>query len=189
MVAVAARAAGLAPSIVDDVTLAAVELARDALRDGGGEASVRSLATERDGTATSPTATPPSSPGEIGLSIARLISERVELASRAGAHTVRMTFAVRSRRTTEDPRRGLRALLPERDSRDRNRHDHLPRGRREGDVLPSLPREERPCRRLAATAGEPLVRPDSSRARRHDRVPGKQAAHLLRPPGRMVRTR
>jgi AcrR family transcriptional regulator len=91
VVAGAARAAGLGPSIVDDVTLGAVELARDALRDGGGEASVEVArdgalwhcdVTDRDSTA----------PGEIGLSIARLISERVELASGAGAHTVRMTF-------------------------------------------------------------------------------------------------
>jgi AcrR family transcriptional regulator len=91
VVAGAARAAGLGPSIVDDVTLGAVELARDALRDGGGEASVEVArdgalwhcdVTDRDSTA----------PGEVGLSIARLISERVELASGAGAHTVRMTF-------------------------------------------------------------------------------------------------
>jgi len=93
VVAAAARAAGLEPSIVEDVTLGAVELARDALRDGGGEASVEVVrdgarwhcdVTDRDSTETGP--------GEIGLSIARLISERVELASAAGAHTVRMTF-------------------------------------------------------------------------------------------------
>jgi hypothetical protein len=40
VVAAAARAAGLGPSVVDDVTLGAVELARDALRDGGREARI-----------------------------------------------------------------------------------------------------------------------------------------------------
>lgn len=91
VVAAAARAAGLGPSIVDDVTLGAVELARDALRNGGGEASVEFArdgarwhcdVTDRDSTG----------PGDISLSIARMISERVELASGGGAHTVRMTF-------------------------------------------------------------------------------------------------
>jgi AcrR family transcriptional regulator len=91
LVAAAARAAGLGPSIVDDVTLGAVELARDALRDGSGEALVEFLrdgarwhcdVTDRDSTG----------PGEIGLSIARMISERVEVASGGGANTVRMTF-------------------------------------------------------------------------------------------------
>ena len=95
VVAAAARAAGLAPSIVDDVTLAAVELARDALRDGGEEATVQ---VTRDGAGWHCDVTDHDSsetaPGEIGLSIARLISERVELASGAGAQTVRMTFAV-----------------------------------------------------------------------------------------------
>jgi AcrR family transcriptional regulator len=95
VVAVAARAAGLAPSIVDDVTLAAVELARDALRDSGEEARVQ---VTRDGAQWHCDVTDHHSTettrGEIGLSIARLISERVELASGAGAHTVRMTFAV-----------------------------------------------------------------------------------------------
>jgi AcrR family transcriptional regulator len=93
VVAAAARAAGLAPSIVDDVTLAAAELARDALRGGDGETSVQVTrdgaqwhcdVTDRDSTETTS--------DEIGLSIARLISERVELTSGAGAHTVRMTF-------------------------------------------------------------------------------------------------
>ena len=91
VVAGAARAAGLGPSIVDDVTLGAVELARDALRDGGGEASVE---VARDGALWHCDVTDRDSaaPGEIGLSIARLISERVELASGAGTHTVRLTF-------------------------------------------------------------------------------------------------
>jgi AcrR family transcriptional regulator len=91
VVAASARAAGLGPTVVDDVTLGALELARDALRDGRGEASVEVArdgarwhldVTDRDSTA----------PGEIGLSIARLISERVELATGAGANTVRITF-------------------------------------------------------------------------------------------------
>ena len=91
VVAAAARAAGLGPSVVDDVTLGAVELARDALRDGGREARIEVAregarwhcdVTDRDSTG----------PGEIGLSIARLISARVELASGGGGHTVRMTF-------------------------------------------------------------------------------------------------
>jgi AcrR family transcriptional regulator len=93
VVAAAARAGGLGPSIVDDVMLAAAELVRDALRDGDGEASVQ---VTRDGalwhcdvSGRDPTE---STSSEIGLSIARLISERVELASRAGTDTVRMTF-------------------------------------------------------------------------------------------------
>jgi AcrR family transcriptional regulator len=95
IVAVAARAAGLAPSIVDDVTLAAAELARDALRDGDGKARVQ---VTRDGAlwhcdVTEGESTESTS-GEFGLSIARLISERVELSSGAGAQTVRMTFLV-----------------------------------------------------------------------------------------------
>jgi AcrR family transcriptional regulator len=91
VVAAAARAAGLGPSIVDDVTLGAVELARDALRDGGGEARVEFA---RDGARWHCDVTDSNStgPGEIGLSIARMISEGVEVASGGGAHTVRMTF-------------------------------------------------------------------------------------------------
>ena len=90
VVAASARAAGLGSTTVEDVTLGAVELARDAFR-GSGDAGVEVArdgafwhcdVTDRDSTA----------PSEIGLSIARLISERVELASGAGAYTVRMTF-------------------------------------------------------------------------------------------------
>jgi AcrR family transcriptional regulator len=88
-----ARAAGLAPSIVDDVTLAAIELARDALRDGGGEATVE---VARDGAwwhcDVTDRASAETGPGAIGLSIARLITERVEVATGAGVQTVRMTF-------------------------------------------------------------------------------------------------
>jgi AcrR family transcriptional regulator len=94
VVAGAARAAGLAPTIVDDVTVAAGELVRDALRQGDGGASVQITrdgarwhceVTDRDSGQTMPG-------DEIGLSIARLISERVELTSGAGARTVRLTF-------------------------------------------------------------------------------------------------
>ncbi len=90
----AARAAGLAPTIVDDATVAVGELVRDALRRGA-EARVQigrdgagwhCEVTDRDSNATDL--------GEsIGLSIARLIGERVEVASGAGAQTVRLTFA------------------------------------------------------------------------------------------------
>jgi AcrR family transcriptional regulator len=91
LVAGAARAAGLAPSIVDDVTLAAGELARDALRLAGREANVE---VHRDGAQWHCDVTGhfQTAPGELGLSIARLISERVEVAPRPGAQTVRMTF-------------------------------------------------------------------------------------------------
>jgi AcrR family transcriptional regulator len=91
LVAGAARAAGLAPSIVDDVTLAAGELARDALRLGGREANVE---VHRDGAQWHCDVTGhfQTAPGELGLSIARLISESVEVAPRPGAQTVRMTF-------------------------------------------------------------------------------------------------
>jgi AcrR family transcriptional regulator len=95
LVAGAARAAGLAPGIVDDVAVAAVELVRDGLRHGEGEVTVQvgrdgsrwhCQVTDRDSNQTTL--------GErIGLAIARLISERVEVASRPGTHTVRLTFA------------------------------------------------------------------------------------------------
>jgi hypothetical protein len=77
--------------VVGDVTLAAVELARDALR-GGAEASVQITrngarwycdVTNHDSKVTG---------DEIGLSMARLVSEHVELASAGGVQTVRMTF-------------------------------------------------------------------------------------------------
>jgi AcrR family transcriptional regulator/anti-sigma regulatory factor (Ser/Thr protein kinase) len=95
VVAGAARAAGLAPRIVDDVAVAAAELVRDGLRHGEGEVSVQlgrdgarwhCEVTDRDSNQTT-------LDESIGLSIARLISERVEVASEAGAHTVRLTFA------------------------------------------------------------------------------------------------
>jgi AcrR family transcriptional regulator len=95
VVAGAARAAGLGPTVVDDVTVAVGELVRDALRRGDGEASVQ---VGRDGAVwhcevTDRDSDPTTISESIGLSIARLISERVELASGTGAHTVRLTFA------------------------------------------------------------------------------------------------
>ena len=95
LVAGAARAAGLAPRIVDDVAVAATELMRDGLRHGDGEVSVQ---VGRDGARWHCEVTDRDSSqallGErIGLLIARLIGERVELAVGPGAHTVRLTFA------------------------------------------------------------------------------------------------
>ena len=95
-VAGAARAAGLPRAVVDDVTVAVGELVRDAHLHSEGDASVE---VARDGArwrcevidgASDQTARD----ARIGLSIARLISDRVELASgaRARAHSVRMTF-------------------------------------------------------------------------------------------------
>jgi AcrR family transcriptional regulator len=93
VVAGAARAAGLAPPVVDDVTVAAVEFARDAL--GYGETNVE---ITRDGAkwnceiTTSGLVSTPLGEG-VGLSIARLISEETELFSGPGEETVRLTFA------------------------------------------------------------------------------------------------
>jgi AcrR family transcriptional regulator len=95
VVAGLARAAGLDPAIVDDITMSVSELVRDGLRPGSGEASVRIAragaqwhcdVSHRDSNETAL--------GEsVGLSIARLISDRIELASGAGSQTVRLTFA------------------------------------------------------------------------------------------------
>jgi AcrR family transcriptional regulator len=95
VIAGAARAAGLAPLTVDDVTVAVGELVRDALRHGDGEAIVevtrdgarlRCAVTERDANSTT-------LGDRIGPAIARLISERVELTCRADTCTVTLTFA------------------------------------------------------------------------------------------------
>jgi AcrR family transcriptional regulator len=91
----AARAAGLEPQIVDDVAVAVCELVRDGLRHGEGDALVR---VSREGARLHCEVTEsdarPSSPGvRIGPAIARLVSERVEVASAAGTRTVRLTFA------------------------------------------------------------------------------------------------
>jgi AcrR family transcriptional regulator len=92
-VAGTARAAGLTPSAVLDVSVAAAELVRDALRHG--EATVQVV---RHGArwmcdvsgGHSGRAVPG---GRVGLSIARLISDRVELSSEADKHTVRLNFS------------------------------------------------------------------------------------------------
>jgi AcrR family transcriptional regulator len=92
-VAGTARAAGLSPTTVDDVTVAVAELVRDALYDGDGEASVK---ITRDGARwlCEVTDSQPTTPGDrVGLSIARLISDRVELASGPELQSVRLTFA------------------------------------------------------------------------------------------------
>lgn len=97
MVSGAARAAGLAPRIVDDVAVTVAELVRDGLRRGEGEGEV-SVQVGRDGArwyceVTDRDSNQTALGERIGLAIARLIGERVELASGAGAHSVRLTFA------------------------------------------------------------------------------------------------
>jgi AcrR family transcriptional regulator len=93
VVAETARAAGLAPTVVEDVAVAVGELARDGLRHGDGEATVQ---VARGGAGWHCEVTDCDSDqtelGRAGLSIARLVGERVELGSEAGAHTVRLTF-------------------------------------------------------------------------------------------------
>jgi AcrR family transcriptional regulator len=88
-----ARAAGLAPPAVLDVVVAAGELARDALRHG--EASVHVFrngarwmcdVTGNDSGRTARGA-------KVGLSIARVVSDRVELSSAADTHTVRLNLS------------------------------------------------------------------------------------------------
>jgi AcrR family transcriptional regulator len=95
VVAGAARAGGLASVIVDDVTVAVGELARDGLRRGEGETSVQVV---RDRArwhceVTGPASEQTHSDDDVGLSIARLIGERVEVDAGVGAQTVRITFS------------------------------------------------------------------------------------------------
>ena len=92
LVAGAARAGGLSPLTVDDVTVAVGELARDGLRRGEGETSVRVV---RDQAHWHCDVTGPASGTEddLGVSIARLISERVEVAAGVDAKTVRISFS------------------------------------------------------------------------------------------------
>jgi AcrR family transcriptional regulator len=92
VVAGAARAGGLAPGIVEDVTVAVGELARDGLRRGEGQTSVQVV---RDQARWHCDVTGPASGArdDLGLLIARLVSERVEVAGGVGAQTVRMTFS------------------------------------------------------------------------------------------------
>ena len=87
----AARAGGLSSLMVGDVTTAVGELVRDGLRRGTGETSVR---VTRDRARWHCDVTGPASEDDdLGLLIARLVSERVEVASGTGAQTVRMTFS------------------------------------------------------------------------------------------------
>jgi AcrR family transcriptional regulator len=92
-VAGTARAAGLAPTAVLDASVAAGELVRDALRHG--EVTVHVIrhgarwmceVAAHDSGHTGPGA-------RVGLSIARLISDRVELSAEADTHTVRLNFS------------------------------------------------------------------------------------------------
>jgi len=95
VVAGLARAAGLDPTIVDEITMSVSELVRDALRPAGGEASVQiARAGAHWHCDVSNRASNASALGEsVGLSIARLSSDRIEFASEAGVQTVRLTYA------------------------------------------------------------------------------------------------
>jgi AcrR family transcriptional regulator len=95
VVAGLARAGGLAPAVVDDITMSVSELVRDALRPGSGEASVQiARAGAQWHCDISHRAAGENVRGEsLGLSIARLVSDRIELASAAASQTVRLTFA------------------------------------------------------------------------------------------------
>ena len=87
-VALAARAAGLEPQTVADVTVALTELLRDALPHGEAEVLV-----VRDGAQWVCDVVVPSPASRVGLSIARLIGEGVELVAGSGTETVRLRFA------------------------------------------------------------------------------------------------
>jgi len=95
VVAGTARAAGLGPGVVDDVTVAVGELVRDAIRRGEGGASVKIAR----GGARWHCEVAGRDPGEttldrtVGVSIARLVGDRVELDPAGGAQTVRVTLA------------------------------------------------------------------------------------------------
>jgi AcrR family transcriptional regulator len=88
----AARAGGLPPPTVEDVAVAAAELARDGLRRGEGQTSVQVI---RDQARWHCDVTRPGSGSadELGLFVARLVSEHVEVAEGGGEQTVRMTFS------------------------------------------------------------------------------------------------
>jgi AcrR family transcriptional regulator len=91
-VAGAARAAGLAPTVVLDVSVAAGELVRDALRRGSASVHVvrhgaRWMCDVVGGSGETVSRT------RVGLSIARLVSDRVELSTETGAQTVRLNFS------------------------------------------------------------------------------------------------
>jgi AcrR family transcriptional regulator len=93
-VAGSARAAGLEPAAVGDATIAAAELVRDALARGAEHATVE---LARDGARwfceVSGRNSGVSVRGDTGLSIARLISDPVEVSRTAGRESVRLTFS------------------------------------------------------------------------------------------------
>ena len=95
MVAGAARAARLAPEVVDDVTVAVNELAREAIAHGGGTASVR---VARAGVQWLAEVTDRAPSGSVfqdddpGLWIARLICHQVDISAGADGVTVRLSF-------------------------------------------------------------------------------------------------
>ena len=91
VVAGAARAGGLSPMVVGDVTVAVGELVRDGLRRGDGATSVQ-VVRDQARWHCDVTGPAPGADDDLGLLIARLISERVEVAAGGGAQTVRMTF-------------------------------------------------------------------------------------------------
>ena len=88
VVAAAARAGGLAPVVADDVIVAVGELAREGLARSEGEANVTVL---RNGARWHCEVS--GIDDGVGLSIARLISERVEVSTDGGEQTVRLTFS------------------------------------------------------------------------------------------------
>ena len=95
VVAGTARAAGLAPEVVGDVTIAVGELVRDAIRHGKGGASVK---IAREGArwhceVTAGDCDQTTLDSTVGLSIARLVGDRVELGAGASGKAVRLTFA------------------------------------------------------------------------------------------------
>lgn len=90
VVAGVARAGGLSAVAVGDVTVAVGELVRDGLRRGEGQTSVQVV---RDQASWHCDVTAPGSEEDLGLLIARLVSERVEVAAGDEGQTVRMTFS------------------------------------------------------------------------------------------------
>jgi AcrR family transcriptional regulator len=91
-VAGAARAGGLSPLVVGDVTVAVGELVRDGLRRGDGATSVQ-VVRDQARWHCDVTGPAPGADDDLGLLIARMIGERVEVASGADTQTVRMTFS------------------------------------------------------------------------------------------------
>jgi AcrR family transcriptional regulator len=91
VVAGAARAGGLSPLVVGDVTVAVGELVREGLRRGDGATSVQVVRDQARWHCD--VSGPASRADDLGLLIARLISERVEVAAGGGAQTIRMTFS------------------------------------------------------------------------------------------------